>query len=281
MRLILFFTILCGCAASAQPNAAVIKEFRLVLDMLDSIKSVKCARLELKSLERTEVGYQSAASEVKMQISPRRLYFNNPGKKLEILYNADQLGGKALVKPHVFPYLTLALDPTGNIMRKNQHFTINEVGFEFVGKTIAIALSKEKENLAKSLTYLGKVEKNGVKCHMMVYENKNFAYTDYLVQTRETIGSIAIRLNVNDYMLRAKNNMYNDYGYVKAGTVLKVPVFYCKKAVFYVDEKHLLPVSVSVYDDQGLFESYDYFVKELNVPIPAVEFTRDYKGYHF
>ncbi len=280
MRAIVFFVLLCSCA-SAQISPAVAKEFRLVLDMLDSIKNVKFVRLELKSLERSETGYLSATSFVKLQISPRRLYFVNPEKKLEILCNQGQLNGKVLVKPHVFPYITLALDPTGNLMRKNQHYTVNEVGFDFVGKTIGIALSKEKDNQYKNLTYAGKVEKNGVKCHLMVYENKNFAYTDYLVQHKESIGSIAIRLNVNDYMLRAKNKMYNDYGYVKAGTTIKVPVFYCRKAVFYIDEKHMLPISVSVYDDEGLFESYDYFISELNVPIPDAEFRKNYKGYHF
>ena len=33
---------------------------------------------------------------------------------------------------------------------------------------------------------------------------------------------------------------------------------YCKKAVLYLDEKTMLPVSVSIYDDIGLFENYDY-----------------------
>jgi hypothetical protein len=281
MRLTLLFVLLLGLCRAQTPAVNHPREFKLVLDMLDSIRHVKSVRVQLKSLERTESGYLSAVSHSKIQTSPRRVYFYNPEKKLEVLYNEGQLNGKCLVKPHVFPYLTLALDPRGNLMRKNQHYTIHELGFEFIGKTIALALSKEKENLAKSLTYVGRVEKNGVKCHLLIYESKQFDYTEYIVPKKETIGSIAIRLNVNDYMLRSKNNMYNDYGYVKEGTHLKVPEYYCKKGVFYIDEKTMLPVSVSVYDDAGLFESYEYHVLELNKPIPDAEFSKDYNDYHF
>jgi len=281
MRLILFFLLLAGvCQAQTAPQSHA-REFKLVLDMLDSIKHIKTVRVQLKSLERTESGYLSAVSQSKIQTSPRRVYFYNPEKKLEVLYNEGQLNGKCLVKPHVFPYVTLALDPRGNLMRKNQHYTMHELGFEFIGKTIALALSKEKENLAKSLTYMGRVEKNGVKCHLLVYESRHFNYIDYVVPKKETIGAIAINLNVNDYMLRAKNNMYNDYGYVKVGTTLKVPEYYCKKGVFYIDEKTMLPISVSVYDDAGLFESYEYHILELNQAIPEEEFSKDYKDYHF
>ncbi|MBS1636289.1 MAG: DUF1571 domain-containing protein [Bacteroidetes bacterium] len=274
--------ILClFCFGAFSQMAPQSKEFKIVLDMLDSIKHVKYVRMELKALERTEQGYLSATSLVKLQVNPRRLYFYNPEKKLEILYNAGQLNNKCVVKPHVFPYITLLLDPLGNLMRKNQHYTVHEIGFEFIGRTIALALAKEKENIAKSLSYVGQVEKNGRKCHMLIYESKAFAYTDYVVQKKETIGMIAVRLNVNDYMLRLKNNMYNDYGYVKTGTILKVPVMYCKKGVFYVDEKSMLPISVSIYDDVGLFESYDFSISELNKPIPDAEFRKDYKDYHF
>jgi hypothetical protein len=59
----------------------------------------------------------------------------------------------------------MSLDPRGNLMRKNQHFTILDIGFDFMARTIAIALSKEKDQIAKHLTHAGKVEKNKMMCH--------------------------------------------------------------------------------------------------------------------
>lgn len=257
------------------------KDFKLITDMLDSAKKVTSLRYNMKSIERIESGYAAASTTVKLQCHPRKSYFVNTLNKLEVLYNEGELGGKALVKPHVFPYFTMSLDPRGNLMRKNQHFTILDIGFDFAARTIAIALSKEKDQIAKHLTYAGKVEKNKMNCHLLVYENVDFSYRDYIVQHKETVSSIAGKLTVNDYMLRCKNKLYDDYGYLKEGSTIKIPTFYCKKAVFYVDEKTMLPISVSIYDEVGLFETYDFFNLEINKPIPATEFKRDFKGYGF
>ena len=257
------------------------KDFKIITDMMDSVKKISFLRFNMKSIERVETGFSTASTKVKLQIHPRKSYLINPEKKLEVLYNEVELSNKALIKPHVFPYFTVSLDPRGNLMRKNQHFTILELGFDFTVRTIAVALSKEKEQIAKHLTYVGKVEKNKMMCYLLVYENQTFTYTDYTVQHKETISSIAAKFTVNDYMLRCKNKLYDEYGYLKEGSIIKIPTFYCKKDVFYVDEKTMLPISISIYDDVGLFESYDFSEIELNKPIPANEFKKDYKGYGF
>ena len=257
------------------------KDFKLITDMLDSAKKVNFLRYNMKSVERIETGYVTASTTVKLQCHPRKSYLVNTLNKLEVLYNEGEINNKALVKPHVFPYFTMSLDPLGNIMRKNQHFTILDIGFDFTARTIAVALNKEKDQIAKHLTHVGKVEKNKMMCHLLVYENVDFNYRDYLVQHKETVSSIAGKLTVNDYMLRCKNKLYDDYGYLKEGSTIKVPTFYCKKAVFYVDEKTMLPISVSIYDEVGLFESYDFYNLEVNKPIPATEFKKDFKGYGF
>lgn len=256
-------------------------DFKIITDMMDSVKKINHLRFNMKSIERVETGLSLASTKVKLQTHPRKSYLLNPEKKLEVLYNEGENNNKALIKPHVFPYFTISLDPRHNLMRKNQHFTILELGFDFTVRTIAVALSKERENISKHLSYLGKVEKNKMMCYLLVYENQTFSYYDYKVQQKETVSSIASKFTVNDYMLRCKNKLYDDYGYLKEGSTIKIPTFYCKKAAFYVDEKTMLPISISIYDEIGLFESYDFYDIELNKPIPAEEFNRNYKGYGF
>ncbi len=246
--------------------------------MFDSVKSIKTLRVTIKSIERTNGVYKPGCSVDKIQYVPsKKMYFNNPDKKVEILCIGS---GKALVKPNTFPYIAISLDPDGNIMRKNQHYTIHELGFEFIGTAIALCLSKEK-TANKGVTYHGKHEKNGCMCYLFEYQSENFSYTEYTVQPKETISSIAGKFFVNDFMLRTKNNFYNDFGYIKAGTKLQIPLYYCKRAVFYVDEKTMLPISVSVFDDVGLFENYEFYNVVLNKPIAPEEFTRNYPGYGF
>lgn len=271
-----------SCALSSQQSKDHLKEFKIITDMIDSVKKINYLRCNMKSLERIETGYAIANTSIKVQSSPRKSYLRNSEKKLEVLYNSEVSKNKCTVKPHVFPYFTMTLDPTGNLMRKNQHFTVFELGFDFIVKTIAIALSKEKDQIAKHLTLTtNKVEKNKMSCYLFVYENNSFGYHDYVVQDKETVSSIANKFVVNDYMVRTKNKLYDDYGYLKKGSTIKIPSFYCKKALFYIDEKTLLPVCVILYDEVGLFENYEYFDLEINKPIPAAEFTRSFKGYGF
>lgn len=270
--ILLFFYI----AAQSQQNKALL----LISGMIDSVKAIKTARFKVNALERIQGNYNKVVSESKLQTKPRKLYMVNKEKKLEILFVAGQYNNKAVVKPHVFPYLTLTLNPMGSLMHKNQHYSINELGFEFIARALEITLSKEKE-IGKSLTYLGTQVKNNYKCHMLMYETKVFPYVEYTVLENETVSSIAAKLNANDYIIRTKNNLYSEFGYLKAGTKLQIPVFYCKKTVFFLDEKTLLPISVSVFDDIGLLENYDFTNIILNKPIDPKEFTKEYKDYHF
>jgi len=54
--------------------------------MYDSIRNVKTLKITITAIERLGTTYASAGSEVKLQMNPRRLYFNNKAKKLEILF---------------------------------------------------------------------------------------------------------------------------------------------------------------------------------------------------
>ena len=257
-----------------------VKPAQILHQMYDSIKNIKTLRQKVKALERVGAKYNTAASNIKVQTHPKKIYFVNASKKLEILYDSEVSHNKAWVKPHTFPYLTLSLDPMGNLMRKNQHYTILELGYEFMGKSVALTINKDKDGLS-NFTYLGKATKNEYTCFLLEYENKKYAYTDYTVGERETASLIAYKLCVNDYLLRNKNNLLNDFGFLKKGTVLKVPTLYCKKAILYIDDKLYLPVAISLYDDQGLFENYEYTNIIINKPFDPKEFTKEYKDYRF
>lgn len=256
------------------------KAVKILQQMTDSIRSVKTVRTKISALERVEDKFLTANSSIKLNVNPRKLYFKNPQKKLEILYYSGKMNNKALVKPNVFPYVSMMLDPTGNLMRKNQHYSIHELGFDFVGRSVAFTISKDKDGLA-NFKYHGKVMKNNYHCYFVEYENKNFGYTDYKVGNKETVTSIAMKLVVNDYLIRYRNGLLNEYGYLKAGTIIKVPTLFCKKAILYIDEKMMLPVSVSLFDDIGIFESYDFSHIEINKPISDAEFDRSYHEYNF
>jgi hypothetical protein len=248
--------------------------------MYDSIRNVKTLSYHVVAIERIERKYHSATSDIKVQTNPRKIYYNNPSKKLEVLFNAEEGTGKAWVKPNIFPYMTIALDPSGNIMRRNQHYTIHELGYDFIGKSVALTIRKDRDGVG-NFTYHGRTKKNGYNCHLLEYINHGYGYVDYKVGSKETVSIIAYRLCVNDYLVRYRNDLLNDFGFLKPGRILKVPNLYCKRAVLYIDEKMMLPVSVILYDNEGLFESYDYSAVTINRPFQKHEFSREFPGYGF
>lgn len=275
--LVAFFAIFSFSSPESNTDQRVQKVFAR---MYDSIHNIKTVRQDVVAIERLENEVSISRSKIKLQTQPVKIYFINPSKKLEVLFNPEFFQNKALVKPHIFPYLSMQLDPRGNIMRKNQHYSIMELGYSFIGKSIALTINKDKDGLS-NFAYKGKTTKNGYNCHLIEYENKKYTYVDYKVGERETASSIALKLCVNDYLLRCNNDLLNDFGYLRKGSIIKVPTLYCQKAVLFIDEHLALPISLSLYDDKGLFESYDYSNVQINVPIPAAEFSRDYSAYNF
>jgi hypothetical protein len=270
-----FFVSFSPPEKSSEPRVS-----RIFAQMYDSIQNIHTLRQDVHAVERVENKFSINRSQIKIQTHPRKIYFINPTKKIEILYDSETATHKAFVKPNVFPYLTMQLDPSGNLMRKNQHYSINELGYDFIGKSIALTISKDKDGL-QNFILKGKVIKNGYSCYLIEYENKNYGYLDYQVKEHETATSIALKLCVNDYLLRYHNNLLNDFGYVKKGTVLHVPNLYCQKAILFIDEHLMLPVSLSLFDDKGLFESYEYTNIRINQPIKAIEFTKEFSAYNF
>jgi hypothetical protein len=248
--------------------------------MYDSIKTTRTLQMKAAALERIDRKFLTANSEMKINSHPRKVYFINRQKGLEILYDATVSYNRALVQPNAFPYVPFYLDPSGNIMRRNQHYTIHELGFEFIGKSIALTINKDRDGLS-NFHYHGKYVKNGYNCYLLEYQNDAYGYTDYQVGYKETASLIAYKLCVNDYLLRYRNDLLNDFGYLRKGRVIKVPTLYCKKAMLYIDDRLFLPVSISIYDDVGIFESYDFTEVKKNLPFKENEFSRDNPAYGF
>ena len=63
--------------------------------------------------------------------------------------------------------------------------------------------------------------------------------------------------------------------------MIKVPDAYAKLTILLIDKTVLLPINNKVFDDKGLFETYEYYNLQVNSPIAADEFAKEYKDYNF
>ncbi len=266
--------ILLSFALVSKSNPIAHTNLTVLQGMIDSVKKLKNASFKLKASERVNGKMLDAESEIMLNINPKMVYFKSEKRKLNIILKKDWNDNKALVKMKSFPYTTLNLDPNGNLMRKNQHYTMNELGFHFFATCLATALLKDKQNISKNLVLKGKKVFGAYNCNELVYEDLSFTYHDYTVLKGESVSSIAKKFNVNDYAIRAKNELHSFYGALETGKKIKVPSNYCKKMILYVDEKTMLPVFIETFDEVGKYESYIYLNLKVNQNLKAEDFKK-------
>lgn len=247
---------------------------------IKSIKEVKGLKYHLKITERGKKGFNFYESAVKFNRNPRLIYLYIKG--IEVLWLQGKNKGRALVKPNSFPYINLNLDPMGDLMRQDQHHTLNEMGYDYFGNIIEYSMSKLGDKFDDYFSLVGEERINNRPCYKITINNRDFGYRDYVVLENESITSIARKFYVSEYMILEKNTKFKDYfDILKVGQVIKIPTWYCKTVTLCIDQLYFLPISVKVEDDKGLFEEYNYHFLQVNPKFEEGEFTRDFKGYKF
>lgn len=251
----------------------------LINKIFNAVDNVKTVRYHLQCNERIKGRMQHTESKVKLQISPRRLYLNIRG--VEVLWVAGKNNGEALVNPNAFPYVNLNLDTYGSLMRKDQHHTIHEMGYAYLADILRDGMKRSGDNLDKYFKVLGEEKFNGRDCYKLSISFPDFGWVNYTVKKGENLTTIARKLRVSEYMVLENNPKLDSYNDVKEGQIIKVPNAYAKLTLLLIDKEYYLPVNNKVFDDKGLYETYEYYDLQVNPTIAPEEFTKNYKGYNF
>jgi hypothetical protein len=137
------------------------------------------------------------------------------------------------------------------------------------------------DNIDKYFVIVGEEKYDNRNCYRLSVAFPDFAWSPYTIKKGEDLVSIARKLHVSEYMVLENNPNLSSYTDVKEGTVIKVPDAYAKLTLLLIDKELLLPVNDQVFDDKGLFETYEYHNLQVNPPIAPEEFTKNYKDYNF
>jgi hypothetical protein len=247
---------------------------------LKAVKDVKSLKYHLKITERGRKGFNYYESAVKFNKNPRHIYLYIKG--IEVLWVQGKNNGKALVKPNAYSFFNLNLDPMGDLMRQDQHHTLNEMGYDYLAHIIQNIIDKLGNKFDEVFSLEGEERINSRPCYKIEINNKDFRYVDYTIGEGENITSIARKHNIAEYMILEKNPKFKDYfDILKKGQVIKIPNWYCRSVVLYIDKLYFLPISMKVSDDKGLFEEYNYHFLQVNPTFEKDEFTKTFKGYNF
>ncbi|MBL7885049.1 MAG: DUF1571 domain-containing protein [Bacteroidia bacterium] len=281
-KYILLFLIIAAMffvGANTPSNTPTCRE--IIERMLDSIRLIKTQTYTVKSIERVGKHLLFAEADIKMNLNPKKIYLKNQEKGIEVLWVSGENKGNALVRARSLPMMNLDLDPYGSLMRKDQHHTIFDLGTPYVGSVIANTIVKAPKDFDKHFAYAGVLVWNKIECYQIVVNYPDYKYIEYIVGKGETVTSIAYKLNTSDYKIRSKNNLSSYFGTIKEGKKLLIPIPYSNKGILYIDKNSFLPINVKIYDEEGLYEAYEFLNMKVNVKFASDEFSRNNKAYGF
>jgi hypothetical protein len=263
----------------AAPAPADAPTTEVLLNRLSTaISKLQTLRVNVKANERHADGYQPARTLMKIAFSPLRIYLRNH-KGIEVLYVQGQNNGDAWVYPAKFPYVTISLDPNGSLMHRNQHHSVLDAGYGVIADLIRVP-PQRSDAYRRSFRYQGDTTIQGRPCYLLRSDFPQFKYVSYKTTGGETAAKIAERFGCGEFRIAQRNDIgYEDV--LPEGKVLQVPNAYGRRTILCVDQKMMLPLAVAVWDDKGLFESFEFSQVVANQPIPAAEFTKEYKDYKF
>ena len=82
-------------------------------------------------------------------------------------------------------------------------------------------------------------------------------------------------------MILEYNPEIKNYYDVEPGQNIKIPNYYAKQIIIYLEKERKIPVYIKTYDYKGLFEEYRLEDIILNPVFLKDEFTKDFKNYGF
>jgi len=273
-----FFIVISPVSAQDKNVQEVISK------MLSACDNLKTASFVLKSTEKMKNGtYHVSEIIVKLQRNPLKVYVYcvDPNPGAEALWRTNEIDNRVLINPNGFPFFNLKLNTRNPLLRKGQHHTIEEIGFDYIANVFRHYIGKYKEELYKNFSLGGTETFDSRNCIVLTYDNQSFAYQNYAVRVGESVTGIAKSNFVSDFMLLCVNKELKNYDAVKPGQVIKLPATYGKKIVLYLDKINYLPILQMIFDEKGLYEKYEFNSFVLNPPFDADTFNPKNDEYGF
>jgi hypothetical protein len=220
---------------------------------------------------------------IKLQVHPRCLYLNciNPNQGVEGLWKEGWMGNRVMLNPNGFPYINLKISPYSDLIRKDTHHTIHEIGFDYLTAMVQYYSRFYGQRFYDYLSIEDTLMWENRSCIRLAFNFKDYDYILYTVSMGEDLTAIGNKLHLNDYTIMRKNPSIHNYHDIHPGQVIKVPNFYNRKVEFWVDRATWLPLVQIVYDEKGLYEKYELRNFLLNPVLDPGEFSPDYKEYKF
>ncbi len=255
----------------------------LIDKMIKAIDDHNQMEFKMYRSERSKNGFTDGKFYAKLINKPYKLYIKNfkPKPGSEILYIKGQNDDKALINPNSFPYFSISLDPDNNLLLAGGHHSLREAGFTLFSNMFKLYKVNYGEELYNRITYHGMFKWNDRVCYKISIDYPDYSTKKYTPKKGETLYSISRDQLLNIGKLREYNAKYDDDDILDESDEIIIQNVYAKKAVIFIDNENYFPIYQLIYDEEGLYEKYQYIDLNLDISFKNEEFTRDYSEYNF
>ena len=283
MKCRLYFILIFGiiqCTVFAQDKNLKVA---LIDKMIKAIDDHNQMEFKMYRSERSKNGFTDGKFYAKLNNKPYKLYIKNfkPKPGSEILYIKGQNDDKALINPNSFPYFSISLDPDNNLLLAGGHHSLREAGFTLFSNMFKLYKVNYGEELYNRITYHGMFKWNNRVCYKISIDYPDYSTKKYTPKKGETLYSISRDQLLNIGKLREYNVKYDDDDILDESDEIIIQNVYAKKAIIFIDNKNYFPIYQLIYDEEGLYEKYQYVDLKLDISFKNEEFTRDYSEYNF
>lgn len=250
-------------------------------EMFRKTKEIQTLTYEMSKEERIDGELQKQVSFTKLSRKPFKVYTKqlSPNEGIEVLFHKGD--DTALVNPNGFPWFNLYLNPLGSRMTKNQHHTILDAGFDTFINILEHLFNKYDEEIDEMAEVTSVVDQNNRPCWKLAFNNPYYKINSYRVNEGESVIDIANRKYLSEYRILQLNPEIDDLKDVQPGEVIKIPNDYAQEMVLLIDKELYVPTKVIVYDDEGIFEKYEFSDIKIDPAFAENEFSPDFEGYDF
>ena len=251
----------------------------VIVMMYQSASKLEGLIAEINKVERVDNEYITQLSKVKLNRIPYKVYIKQLAPKEGVEVLAKEGEEKAVVNLNSFPWVNIYLDPYGALMRRHQHHLVFDSGFDLMIKVL-------KHELSSTISHDRLIRKEDTtwknkEMYNIELQNDDYSIVNYTVQPGEDVDRIANKLNINAFAIVELNKDVDGYDDVNEGQIIKVPSHYAKSMSLLIDKESHLPLVIKVFDDNGLFEKYEYNSITVNPQFAPDEFTQEFEGYNF
>ncbi len=258
--------------------------YNICLKTFKTTQQLKTLSYRMEKRERIEGSMKIQISDSKLIRSPYSVYAkqNSPNDGVEILYVEGKNDNKALVNPNGFPWVNLNMLPNNSIMRKDQHHSIKDAGFDLLISILEYLFNKYGDETEPMVTLEGSGKCGSMDCWIITFNNPNYKIENYTVKKDESIFDIASARKLSEYqILQLNSEEVSDYNDIEENQVIRIPNDYSPKMTIFIDKVRQIPLKILVYDNKGLYENYTYSKVVLNPQFPSNAFDKHNKEYNF